>query len=305
MSVWLLPVALGIVMLGLGLSLTPADFKRVIAMPRAIMLGLFIQTVVLTSLCALIVIALALPAELGIGMMLLAAAPGGASANIFSHLAHGDVALNITLTAINGVLALVTLPVIVGLALVYFQQSSTSVAPPFIKLVEVSLLILLPVAAGMCVRAYATTWAIRAEPTIRALSVLVLVSLSVMALMTSETTLLAYSGELIGACVLFNLTSMAIGYFAPRMLGMAREQAIAISMEISIHNAALAIYVGTHVLGNSAYAVPAAIYAFVMAITAAIFTAALLWQSRQQQALRSATQVRTTEKDATALGAGK
>ena len=107
----LLPIALGVIMLGLGLSLTVADFTRVVRFPKAIIVGLTIQMVVLTSICFVITILFKLPPELAVGMMLLAAAPGGATANIYSHLAHGDVALNITLTAINSLLSLFALPV--------------------------------------------------------------------------------------------------------------------------------------------------------------------------------------------------
>lgn len=149
----LLPIALGIIMLGLGLSLTVDDFRRVLRYPKAVLLGLFIQTFLLTAVCFGIALLFKLPPELAVGMMLLAASPGGASANIFSHLAHGDVALNITLTAINSVLSLFTLPVIASLSLGYFMGSEQYVPPPFRKVLEVGIIILGPVLIGMFVRA--------------------------------------------------------------------------------------------------------------------------------------------------------
>src|SRR5690606_20857622 len=116
----LLPLALGVIMFGLGLSLTIDDFRRVARYPRAVLVGLFLQTGVLPCAALALALLFRLPPELAVGLMLLAASPGGATANIYSHLAHGDVALNITLTAINSVLCLVTLPVILNLSLQYF-----------------------------------------------------------------------------------------------------------------------------------------------------------------------------------------
>ena len=278
----LLLSALGIVMFGLGMSLTLADFKRVVLMPKAIILGLSIQTILLTAICAGIVITLELPPEFAVGMMLLAAAPGGASANVFSYLAHGDVALNITLTAINSVLALVTLPIIVGVSLKYFVGTDAYVPPPLSKLVEVSLVIVLPVALGMWVRAKAARFAVAAEPFVRIGSVVVLVTLSLLALWWNRAMLMEHAASIAGACLLFNVISMLIGYALPRMLGLSEAQATAIAMEIGINNAALAMLVAIQVLGKPEYAVPAAIYAFVMAFTAGLFT---LWMWRKQRAL--------------------
>ena len=157
-------------MLGLGLSLTVDDFKRVVRYPKAILIGLFIQMFVLTSICFAICVALKLPSVLAVGMMLLAAAPGGATANIYSHLAKGDVALNITLTAVNSVLSLLTLPVIVGFALQYFMGNEQIVPPPFKKVVEVGVIILGPVLVGMLVRAKAAKFAAKMEMPIRLFS---------------------------------------------------------------------------------------------------------------------------------------
>ncbi len=276
----LLPSALGVVMFGLGMSLTLADFKRVLLVPKAIFLGLSIQTILLTAVCAAIVIELDLPPELAVGMMLLAAAPGGASANIFSYLAHGDVALNITLTAINSVLALITLPIIVGVSLKYFVGTEAYVPPPLSKIVEVSLVIIVPVTLGMWVRAKAARFAVAAEPFIRIGSVVVLVTLSILALWWNRAILVDHGASIVGACLLFNVVSMLIGYSLPRLLGLSEAQATAIAMEIGIHNAALAMFVAIQVLGKPEYAAPAAIYAFVMAFTAGLFT---LWMWRKQR----------------------
>jgi BASS family bile acid:Na+ symporter len=265
-------------MFGLGLSLTVEDFLRVVKMPKAVLIGLFAQTFLLTFVCAMVCKWLALPPDLAIGMMLLAAAPGGASANVFSHLAHGDLALNITLTAINSVLALVTLPVIVSLSFAYFKAADQVVPPPFAKIVEVSLVVLLPVAAGMLVRARAYGFASRAERLVRVISVVVLAIFSVIAIGKNSEALREHAQLVGAACVVFNLLSMSLGYALPRALGLSAAQAIAVAMEVGIHNAALAIYIAINVLGDGVYAIPAAVYSVVMFVTATLFTG---WMARK------------------------
>ena len=124
-----MPIALGVIMLGLGLSLTIDDFRRVIVYPRAVIVGLVCQTLVLPVVCFGVAKGFGLPPALAVGLMLLAASPGGATANLFSHLAKGDVALNITLTAINTVIAVVTLPLITGLAIAFYDRQDDVTMP--------------------------------------------------------------------------------------------------------------------------------------------------------------------------------
>jgi BASS family bile acid:Na+ symporter len=140
-------------MFGLGLSLRVADFRRVIVFPRAVAVALVCQTVVLPPVCLGIAHAFALPPELAVGLMLLAASPGGPAANLYSHLARGDVALNITLTAVNGLLSLVTLPLILGFALHHFLGSDQSIPLLLSNLILVIALVIMPVAIGLIVRA--------------------------------------------------------------------------------------------------------------------------------------------------------
>ena len=273
----LLPIALGIVMLGLGLSLTVADFARVVRYPKAVLIGLFIQTVVLVAGAYVIARLAALPPELAVGLMLLAASPGGATANIYSHLAHGDVALNITLTAINSLLALVTLPLIVDAALVHFLGQDQYVPPPTRKVIEVAAIIVLPVLIGMALRAGLPKVAAALEKPIRLFAVLVLVAVIGAAIVAEWERLPGFIAAVGAACLAFNLLSMAIGYGLPRWLNLPRSQAIAISMEIGIHNGTLAIFIALTVLQNATLSVPAAVYSIIMFVTASAFT---FWLNR-------------------------
>ena len=267
----LLPISLGIIMLGLGLSLTLADFTRVVRYPKAAIIGLTIQMVVLTSAAFALCILFKLPPELSVGLMLLAAAPGGATANIYSHLAHGDVALNITLTAINSALSLLTLPFIISFALQYFMASDQYVPPPFKKIIEVGLIILLPVLIGMTVRNRAPAFAAKMEKPIRIFSVLLLALLVVATVVQSWEVLVKYFPIVGLACLTFNVLSMAVGYGVPLAVKLPRKQAIAIAMEIGIHNGTLAIFIALNVLNSPAMSVPAAIYSLIMFVTAGVF----------------------------------
>ncbi len=271
----LLPLALGIIMLGLGMGLTLDDFRRVARYPRAVLTGLILQVLILTAVAFALALAFGLPPELAVGLMLLAASPGGATANIYSHLAHGDVALNITLTAINSLLCLLTLPLILNLSLEYFLGAGQYVPPPVRKVIEVAVIIVLPVVIGMVVRAYAPRFAARVEKPLRLLSVLVLVLLVAGAVVQERDTLVSFFAVVGLACLSFNLISMGVGYAAPIALKLPRRQAIAIAMEIGIHNGTLAIFIALNVLGNARISVPAAVYSLLMFATAAVFAFAL------------------------------
>jgi len=274
----LLPTAVGVIMLGLGLALTPADFARVVRFPRAVVVGLLVQTIVLVVVAFAIVQLFDLPPMLAVGFMLLAASPGGAMASLFSHLAHGDVALNITLTAINSVLALAWLPLVMNWSLVHFLGTELHVPAPTRKLMEVATVIILPVLIGMSVRHAWPAPALRTAGTVRITSVLLLAIVVAIALATSGETLLQYFGTVGLACITLNLVSLAIGYAIPRVLGLPVAQATSISLEIGIHNAAVAIFVAMKLLDSDVASVPAALYGLVMIATAGI---AVSWFRRR------------------------
>jgi BASS family bile acid:Na+ symporter len=271
----LLPAALGVIMLGLGLSLTVADFARVARYPRAVIVGLVVQSVVLVGAAFGLAKLFGLSPELSVGLMLLAASPGGVTANIYSHLAKGDVALNITLTAINSALSLATLPIVVNFALEHFLGQGRYVPPPTMKIVEVAALIILPVAIGMVVRARAPGFAARMAAPVRLLSVVVLAGLVAAAAAAEWKNIATFFASVGLACLAFNLVSMAAGYVLPRAVALPERQAVAIAMEIGIHNGALAIFIALNVLKSSPMSIPAAVYSVIMFLTAAAFAFAV------------------------------
>jgi len=273
-----LPLALGIIMLGLGLSLTLNDFRRVVRYPKAVTVALVCQMVLLPAVCFFLIKFSGLSAALAVGLMLLAASPGGATANLYSHLSKGDVALNISLTAINSVLTLFTLPLIVNFSLDYFMDSGQYIPMQFKKVVEVFAIVLIPVTIGMIIKSKWEGFAVKMDKPVKIASALILIIIIVSVTIREKQVLMDYAGELGIPVLLFNLLSMAIGYFVPRLVKVEKKQAIAIGMEIGIHNGTLAIYIALSVLGNSMMSVPPAIYSLLMFFTAAVFG---FWVSRK------------------------
>ena len=268
-----LPMALGVIMFGLGLSLRVADFTRVVMFPKAVLIGLAVQILVLPAICVLIAHAFGLPPALAVGLMLLAASPGGAVANLFSHLAHGDVALNITLTAINSVLAIVTLPIIVSLSMLHFMGQGEAIPQQFTKVVQVFAIVLIPVAVGMLVNARAARVAEAMRRPMKWLSVIFLASVIAVAASQDSGNIGGFIQAVGGACLAFNLASLGLGYGLPRLLKLERPQAVAIGMEVGIHNSTLAITVALSpmMLDNPQMSIPPAVYGVMMLFTAAGF----------------------------------
>lgn len=268
-----LPIALAIIMFGLGLSLTIGDFRRVVVYPRAVIVGLVCQMLILPAICFGIAKAFGLAPELAVGLMLLAASPGGATANLFSHLAKGDVALNVTLTAVNSVLSLLTLPFIVNFAMRQFMGAEKAIPLQFDKAIQVFAIVLIPVAIGMVVKSRSPRTADGLNRPVRILSALFLVLVIASAIAKERHTLLGFFQQVGLAALTFNLASMALGYFVPRAARVERKQAIAIGMEIGIHNGTLAIAIASspRLLNNGTMAIPPAIYSLIMFFTAALF----------------------------------
>jgi bile acid:Na+ symporter, BASS family len=269
----MLPVALGIIMLGLGLSLTLADFKRVVLYPKAVIVGLACQMLILPIACFAIARAFELPPALAVGLMLLAASPGGATANLYSHLAKGDVALNITLTAVNSVLSLFTLPLVVNYSLEAFMGAGKSIPLQFDKVLQVFAIVLVPVSIGMLVRAKRSDLADKLNRPVRLLSVLVLVLVVAGTVAKERDNVTDFFRQVGLAALSFNLVSLIVGYVVPRLVRLPRRQAIAIGMEIGIHNGTLAIAIASTptLLNNSTMAIPPAVYSVIMFFTAAAF----------------------------------
>jgi len=265
-----LPIALAIIMFGLGLSLTTGDFRRVARTPRAVVVALVLQVLVLPVVAFGLVTAFDVDPLLAVGVMLLAASPGGTTANLFSHLFRGDVALNVTLTAINSVLAAVTIPLITNLAIDHFDADG-ELGLQFGKVVRVVAIVLVPVVVGMAVRRRSADFAASADKPVRIFSIVVLVIVAVGALLGERENLADYLQQVGVVTGVFCLASLTLGYVGAKALRLDERQAIAASMEIGIHNTTIALTIALSVLDSTEVAVPSAVYSILMYLLATAF----------------------------------
>lgn len=277
----LLPAAFVIIMFGLGLSLRAADFREAVARPKPLVVALLCQVVVLPTLCFLLVASSSLSPDLAVGMMLLAASPGGSSAIIYTHLAKGDTALSITLNVINSAIALLTLPVIANLSMLYFFGTGTELLIAPNTFLQIILLAVVPTSLGILLKNLKPQLATRSEGPVRvaATSFLALVILFAVA---TQFDVIAQWAPVVGPIALaFNLLSLAIGYTVPIAFKVPPRQAIAIAMDIGIHNAAFVITLAMSefFLNNAQMAIPPAIYALLAYVTA--FVALRMYRRRQ------------------------
>jgi bile acid:Na+ symporter, BASS family len=279
----LLLAALALVMFGLGLSLTLMDFQRLLAAPRAVAIALVLQVIVLPLVCYVIVVSMQLAPVYAIGLLLLAASPGGVSANLFSHLFGGNVAMNVSLTAINTVVCIITLPLIANWAIAHFANTGLVVPLQLGKMVEVVSVVLIPVVLGMASAAKIPTLARQLEKPFKIFSALVLATFSAIAIVKEWRALVDTLSTVGVAVVLFNVVSLLTGYACSRFAGLDKPMSTAIAFEIGIHNSTLAIFIALSVLGEFQLALPAAIYSVSMYLTATAF-GMLLMRSKQRSA---------------------
>lgn len=272
-----LPVVLCIIMLGLGLSLKIDDFRRVLREPRGVIVGLVCQIVILPIVCFFLASYSGLPPAIAVGMMLLAASPGGSSAMLYTHLARGDVALSITLTAVTSALSIVTVPLIANLSLQHFYGESAVIYLELAQVGQIFAIAVVPALVGILIQKRYPALAARLEKPVKLLAMVFLLLVVVFALAT-QWSLVAIWGPTLGVAVLvFNLISMAVGYFVPRLFRLGESQAIALAMSIGMHNAALVIAVALsdHMLGNREMAIPPAAYGLVAYITGGLLVLVL------------------------------
>lgn len=267
-----LPAALAVIMLGLGLNLTVDDFVRLTRMPGTVALILCCQILVLPLFCLVLVLLFRPPPALAVGMMLLAASPGGTTASLYSHLFKGNVALNISLTALNSLTAMVTLPLITNLSIAYFMGDGDTLGLQVGKVLQVFAVILVPVVLGMIVRAGSVSFARRMERPVKIASILVLFGVIAVAIHQERNDIADYIAAVGLMVLLFNIAGLVIGYRAPRAIGTGRPEAVASCMEIGLHNTtlSLAIALSPALLNSTEMAIPSAVYGVLMFFTAAV-----------------------------------
>lgn len=271
----LLPLALAVIMFGLGLSLKIVDFKRIFVYPKAILIGSFTQLVLLPIL-GFTIAALLLKdtPELAIGLIILAMCPGGPTSNLLTHLANGDTALCISLTAISSIVKIFTIPIMVNIAIMHYigvaSEFHLDVLSSILKIVTITIV---PAGIGMLVKSWVPAFAQSAQKPVKIMSAIFLI-LVILAAIYQERGTIVQSMIIAGpAALLLNLSGMLLGYYIPRIFSLPLSQQITISIETSIQNGTLAIAIASSplMLGNSTMAIPAVVYSLIMFITAGIF----------------------------------
>jgi BASS family bile acid:Na+ symporter len=270
----LLPAGLIFIMFGLGLGLRPADFKRVLLSPKAKLLGIALQLLALPALAFALATVLRLPGDLAVGLMLVAACPGGPTSNIISHLARGDSALSVTLTAVSSMATVVTIPWLLGLSMAHFMAGEAAVSLPFGKtLAQLVAVTVAPILVGMWVHARRPGISRRMAVPVNRFSMAFLASVIVAAVLREEDlpAQIAAAGP---AVVALNLAGMALGFGAAAWCGLARPQRISISVEVGIQNATLALAIALGILDSPRLAIPAVVYGLFMFLSGGAMIAA-------------------------------
>ena len=266
----LLPLALALIMFSLGLSLTPADFRRVFVLPRGVSIGL-VNLLAISPLLAFGVAELySLSPELAVGLVLLGASPGGTTANLLTHLARGDVALSVTMTAVSSVAAVVTVPLYLGLSADHFGAGDVTDDLSVIGIViRVFLITVVPLSLGMLTRARQPERVQELEPGFKKAALAAFLLVVIGAIISESETITDNFASVAAAALTLNVLAMTISYTVARLARLENRQSTAISLELGVHNSTLAITVATAV--STELAVPAAVYSVFMYVTAGLF----------------------------------
>lgn len=267
-----LPLSLAFIMFGMGLSLTFGDFKRILLYPKAVTIGLINQLVFIPIVAFGLIMVFGLRAELAVGLMILAVCPGGATSNLITHLAKGDSALSITLTAFSSLITVLTIPFLVNFSIQYFMPGGGKEFQlnVFGTVISVILITAIPVLIGMIILKRTPNLAYRIEPTFRKLSAVFFVIILIAAILKERENLLTYIFQVGPVALALNIATLVIGFFSSRLLGLSNRQSRTVSIEAGIQNGTLGITIAATLIGNSQMAIPSAIYGILMFGTAGI-----------------------------------
>ncbi len=264
----ILPLSLFIIMLGVGLSLVIEDFKRVVVFPKAVAIGLFNQLLLLPLVAFGLAILFQLPPVMAVGLMLIACCPGGVTSNLITYVARGDTALSITLTAISGVVVVITIPLILIFSMDYFMGETREVAVPVLQtIVQIVGITIVPVTIGMIVRRFKPGFADRMEKPARIGSAVIFVLILAGVIAANIDVIQEHFLSLSGVTASLNIIMMLIGYASARFLQLKAPQALSISIESGIQNGTLAIVIATSILRQGDMAVAPGIYSLIMFVS--------------------------------------
>ncbi len=270
-STIILASSLIIIMLGMGLSLVFDDFKRIFVYPKAIFVGLTNQLIILPLIGFAIALIFPLRPEIAIGIMILAACPGGPTSNLITHLAKGDIALSVTLTALSSFITILTIPFIVNFALKHFLDEGQMIRLDVVEtIIRIFAIIVIPICIGMFIRRFKEGFALKMANPVRKASGFVMALVIIGIVIKERENLIPYFQQAGIVALLLNVTTMMVGYYSSKIFNIKNKRAISISIESGIQNGTLAITIAVVLLGNSEFAITPAIYSLLMFFTGGV-----------------------------------
>lgn len=277
-----LPISLAIIMLGMGMTLVPNDFKRIFIFPKAILIGLTNQLILLPIIGFLLAILFNLEPVFALGVMILASCPGGPTSNLITQVCKGNIALSVTLTAFASFISILIIPFILSFSLNYFgEKADTVIKLPIIDtILQIMIITVIPILLGMMVRNYKQNFAERMEKPMRKASTVIFILVFTAIVIASTDKIVSGIQDVGIVTLLLNIVTMSLGYFTAKIFKLNKVDSISITIESGIQNGTLAIVIAASVLNNAEMAIPGGIYAIWMYVSGG----ALMWHFGRKKA---------------------
>ncbi len=268
----ILPLSLFLIMFGIGISLKVSDFKNIFNYPKAVVIGLTGQLILLPIIAFILALIFKLPAELAVGLIIIALAPGGATSNMFTYLFKGDVSLSVSLTLLTSLVTPFTIPLLASLSMLYFMESSTQFELPIIKtIVQLLVITIIPIALGMFALSRKPVLAKKIENALKWFSIFFLFLIIALIIMKNSANMLSFFAQAGAATLVLNIVVLMLGYQLANWFKLNHKQSTAIGFEVGIQNGTLALVVAGTLIGNSTMMIPAVTYSIIMFLTGAGF----------------------------------
>jgi bile acid:Na+ symporter, BASS family len=265
-----LPLALAFIMLGMGLTLTVKDFKNIVVFPKAIFLGLFTQIILLPIIGFALIQFFGLSGTMAVGLMILAACPGGPTSNLITHLSRGDTALSISLTAVSSVITVATIPLIVNYSIQFFGEAGSITLPVGETIIQIMGVTIIPVSIGMFLKHKFPILSLKADKPVRKASTLFFILIIAAAILKEKESLPAFFVQAGPVTLILNIVTLLTGFYLAKAFFLPKAQQISISIESGIQNGTLGIMIAATLLKNSEMTIPIAIYSILMFLTASV-----------------------------------
>ena len=266
-----LPLAIAFIMFSLGLNLRISDFTRIFTQPKDLIIGLFSQIIILPIVAFILIIFYPnLPVELAVGVMILAAVPGGATSNFFTSLAKGDVALSISLTALTSLICIITIPFIAVYSYSYFVGTKIDVSI-LQKSLELFAIVTVPTILGMIVNSFFNSFALNFESKAKVISIVLLALVIIGAVIKYQSDVMNYFKQAGLITLILNILMMIIAFYIGKFFASSIKKAKTFVFELGLQNGTIAIFVADSIFGGGPFIIPAATYSLIMFLTSIIF----------------------------------